>query len=206
MANKSRVLLLSSDHYLTASLIYVMTDIADVHAMHKPPPSKIMRYILLQHYDAILVDKRHERIDEITCVIKSGHIDTLSNLVLLSFSHENNLFQRNLFNKNIDMSLPLEVVCCELEELFKTAISDLCRNKFNLSNRSKTLSLREKAVMDFLISGRTIYDAVILFNCSSKTIHAHKYNALKKLGFKNIRDYLIFKNVVHLMMENNIIG
>lgn len=205
MFNKSRVLLLSSDHYLTSSLIYVMTDIADVHAMHKPPPSKIMRYVLLQHYDAILVDKRYERIDEITCIIKSGHIDTLSNLVLLSFSQENNTFQQKLFNKNIDMSLPFEVVCCELEELIKTVISDLCINTFNLNNRSKPLSLREKTVMNFLISGRTIYDAVILFNCSSKTIHAHKYNALKKLGFKNIRDYLIFKNVVNLMMENKII-
>ncbi|MBC3381671.1 hypothetical protein H8I69_21385 [Serratia fonticola] len=203
MINKACVLLLSSDHYLASSLIYAMTDIAEVHFMHKAPPSKIMTYILSQYYDVIFVDKRFERIDEIICIIKSGHIDTLSSLVLFSFSQNNNLFQQSLFNKNIDMSLPFDVVCYELANFIKKVISEHDRKPFKLQVRWRILSLREKAVMDFLTSGRTIYDAAKSFNCSTKTIHTHKYNALKKLGFKNIRDYLIFKNIVNFMMESN---
>ncbi|EIA0308089.1 hypothetical protein K6068_004825, partial [Escherichia coli] len=45
-----------------------------------------------------------------------------------------------------------------------------------------------------LISGKKIITIAKDFNCSTKTVYAHKYHILEKLGFSSINHLILFLN------------
>lgn len=52
-------------------------------------------------------------------------------------------------------------------------------------SRTRTLTSREREVLKLLVEGRTVRSAAAVLGLSSKTVDAHKFNLMRKLGIHN---------------------
>ncbi len=70
-----------------------------------------------------------------------------------------------------------------------------------LSPRQRTLTVRERQVLKLLAEGRTVRSVASILGLSVKTIDAHKFNLMRKLGIHNKAELVMWaiqKNVVKL--------
>ena len=54
-----------------------------------------------------------------------------------------------------------------------------------LAPRKRVLTAREREVLKLLAEGRTVRSAAVVLGLSSKTVDAHKFNLMRKLGIHN---------------------
>jgi DNA-binding NarL/FixJ family response regulator len=54
-----------------------------------------------------------------------------------------------------------------------------------LAPRKRVLTAREREVLKLLAEGRTVRSAAVILGLSSKTVDAHKFNLMRKLGIHN---------------------
>jgi two-component system, NarL family, response regulator NreC len=62
---------------------------------------------------------------------------------------------------------------------------ELTRPRENLHSRKRPLTAREREVLKLLAEGRTVRAAATVLGVSSKTVDAHKFNLMRKLGIHN---------------------
>lgn len=62
------------------------------------------------------------------------------------------------------------------------------------SNDNKILTLRERAVLSYIINGRSAKSASVNMGLSLKTIYAHRNSALKKIGRWNFSKLILFRD------------
>jgi DNA-binding NarL/FixJ family response regulator len=55
----------------------------------------------------------------------------------------------------------------------------------DLSSRRRVLTAREHEVLKLLAEGRTVRSAASILGVSVKTVDAHKFNLMRKLGIHN---------------------
>lgn len=67
-------------------------------------------------------------------------------------------------------------------------------NNMKGSHNIKKLTAKECGILSSLISGKKIITIAKDFNCSTKTVYAHKYHILEKLGFSSINHLILFLN------------
>lgn len=68
-------------------------------------------------------------------------------------------------------------------------------------SRSRTLTPREREVLKLLAEGRTVRSVAVLLGLSVKTVDAHKFNLMRKLGVHNKAELVMWairKRVVQL--------
>jgi DNA-binding NarL/FixJ family response regulator len=67
--------------------------------------------------------------------------------------------------------------------------------------RKRVLTAREREVMKLLAEGRTVRSAADILGLSAKTVDAHKFNLMRKLGIHNKAELVMWaiqKRVVKL--------
>ena len=67
--------------------------------------------------------------------------------------------------------------------------------------RKRVLTAREREVLKLLAEGRTVRSAAVVLGLSSKTVDAHKFNLMRKLGIHNKAELVMWaiqKRVVKL--------
>jgi two-component system response regulator NreC len=62
---------------------------------------------------------------------------------------------------------------------------DLQRSKETAFPPERTLTVREREVLKLLAEGKTVRAAAMILGLSSKTVDAHKFNLMRKLGIHN---------------------
>ena len=71
----------------------------------------------------------------------------------------------------------------------------------DLSPRKRVLTAREREVLKLLAEGRTVRSAADVLGVSMKTVDAHKFNLMRKLGIHNKAELVMWaiqKRVVKL--------
>ena len=71
--------------------------------------------------------------------------------------------------------------------------------------RPRTLTAREQEVLKLLAEGRTVRSAADILGLSAKTVDAHKFNLMRKLGVHNKAELVMWaiqKRVVKLPASN----
>jgi DNA-binding NarL/FixJ family response regulator len=71
----------------------------------------------------------------------------------------------------------------------------------NLLPRKRVLTSREREVLKLLAEGRTVRSAADVLGLSMKTVDAHKFNLMRKLGIHNKAELVMWaiqKRVVKL--------
>jgi DNA-binding NarL/FixJ family response regulator len=68
-----------------------------------------------------------------------------------------------------------------------------------MMSAERVLTAREREVLKLLAEGKTVRAAAIALGLSSKTVDAHKFNLMRKLGIHNKAELVMWaiqKNVV----------
>ncbi|MGP1192553.1 helix-turn-helix transcriptional regulator [Serratia sp. CY54039] len=95
------------------------------------------------------------------------------------------------------------IFCCAIDlrlnvdELTEKIISLSRREwggEFNMDVDDRRITKNEEAIMTLFLSGFDAKKIALEEGRSIKTIYSHRRNALTKLGFKNINEYIIYKN------------
>ena len=95
------------------------------------------------------------------------------------------------------------IFCCAIDlrlnvdELTEKIISLSRREwggEFNIDVDDRRITKNEEAIMTLFLSGFDAKKIALEEGRSIKTIYSHRRNALTKLGFKNINEYIIYKN------------
>jgi DNA-binding NarL/FixJ family response regulator len=63
-----------------------------------------------------------------------------------------------------------------------------------MRNKLNTLSERQLEIIEFLKKGLSSKEIAAILYISVKTVEVHRYNILKKLGFKNTASVIDFYN------------
>ena len=78
---------------------------------------------------------------------------------------------------------------------------DMQRSHETLLPQERALTAREREVLKLLAEGKTVRVAAIMLGVSSKTVDAHKFNLMRKLGIHNKAELVMWaiqKRVVKL--------
>ena len=70
-----------------------------------------------------------------------------------------------------------------------------------MASRKRTLTAREREVLKLLAEGRTVRSVAAILGLSVKTVDAHKFNLMRKLGIHNKAELVMWaiqKKVVKL--------
>lgn len=81
---------------------------------------------------------------------------------------------------------PKEIIAQESRTNFPEAhaAEDVCRKSGPLQ-QEPALTAREREVLKLLAEGKTVRTAAAALGLSSKTVDAHKFNLMRKLGIHN---------------------
>jgi DNA-binding CsgD family transcriptional regulator len=74
-----------------------------------------------------------------------------------------------------------------------------------LHPRKRILTIREREVLKLLAEGRTVRTAAVILGLSSKTVDAHKFNLMRKLGIHNKAELVMWaiqKRVVKVPLNS----
>ena len=72
-------------------------------------------------------------------------------------------------------------------------------NRENPETGESSISLREKEILQLLAEGKSNKDISDLLNLSIKTVETHRSNIMRKLGFHNITDLVLYAVRNHLI-------
>ncbi|MDD4312615.1 MAG: response regulator transcription factor [Eubacteriales bacterium] len=73
------------------------------------------------------------------------------------------------------------------------------KNRENADPAENTVSTREKEILQLLAEGKSNKDISDLLNLSIKTVETHRANIMRKLGFHNITDLVLYAVRNHLI-------
>ena len=73
------------------------------------------------------------------------------------------------------------------------------KNRESAEAGENTISSREKEILQLLAEGKSNKDISDLLNLSIKTVETHRSNIMRKLGFKNITDLVLYAVRNHII-------
>jgi DNA-binding NarL/FixJ family response regulator len=140
-------------------------------------------------------------------VITDAHIfecapDQIERLILREFSHSKVLFltahESDTVRENQVDGASRQTSADELVEMVRRTdatptagvreVPERRRGEWlpqELAPRKRVLTAREREVLKLLAEGRTVRSAAVVLGLSSKTVDAHKFNLMRKLGIHN---------------------
>ncbi|MBH2547595.1 helix-turn-helix domain-containing protein [Serratia marcescens] len=190
---KTRTMLLTDDSYLRIGLGYLLGDVTEVM------PASVYSGInlLLKNCEApcdyLIIDE-----SAVQGVLNHYLIKNYSgslrerNIIYLS---RNRVPSKTGCYKKISMSLTIK----DLKSYFSSFIQEVplpigsSMGQGSLLHRRK-LSNKETEILFSLVNGIEPYQIAQSSGCSVKTVYAHKYNLLDKLGFKSLKHLVLFLN------------
>ncbi|MBH2517410.1 response regulator transcription factor [Serratia ureilytica] len=177
------------------------------HNLHYADCEKLMSYNLYQsNFDEIIISvysyKQLAVIDKIlSCkndmklvvIVYDERSQMLKLLLSLGVrfivSHYDSMSRLNnaIKNKNLDCFITPRFYCT-IKKFEQDYVLDL---KNSLVTGKPILTKRERRIIISLLSGYSTWDLSKKFNCSIKTVSAHKINALKKLRERSINKFFL---------------
>ncbi len=84
-----------------------------------------------------------------------------------------------------------------ITELVVNGFIQDCRNKIN--SETEVMSTREREILQLLAEGATNKDISLTLKLSVKTVETHRANIMRKMGFKNIADLVLYAVRNHII-------
>lgn len=190
---KTRTILLTDDSYLRIGLGYLLGDVTEVM------PASVYSGInlLLKNRevpcDYLIIDE--SAIQEVlNHYLIKNHSASLREMDIIYLSRSR--FPSNTgYYKNISISLTTKDLKSYFLSVIKKAPHPIgsSMGQGSLLHRRK-LSNKETEILFSLVNGIKPYQIAQSSGCSVKTVYAHKYNLLDKLGFKSLKHLVLFLN------------
>ena len=201
---KTRTMLLTDDSYLRIGLGYLLGDVTEVMPASVYSGINLLLKNCEAPYDYLIIDESAVQGVLNHYLIKnySGSLRE-SDIIYLS---RNRVPSKTGCYKRISISLTIE----DLKSYFSSFIKEVplpinsSAGQGSLPH-SRKLSNKEAEVLFYLVNGIEPYQIAQSSGCSVKTVYAHKYNLLDKLGFKSLKHLVLFLNELRRFKNERLI-
>lgn len=190
---KTRTMLLTDDYYLRIGLGRLLGDITDVIPANVYSGINLLLKSGEPPCDYLIVDERSVQ-GALNYYLLKNYSGSLRERNIIYLSRNRIPTKTGCYKK-----IPISLTTKDLRLYFSSFIQEapLSVGYYmgeSPSRHRKKLSNKETEILFSLVNGVEPYQIAKLSGCSVKTVYAHKYNLLDKLGFKSLKHLVLFLN------------
>lgn len=190
---KTRTILLTDDSYLRIGMSQLLGDMTDIIPVTMYSGINLLLESGEELCDYFIIDESAVQ-GVLNHYLLKNRVGGSENRNIIYLSRNRAPFRSGYYKK-----IPISLTIKDLRSYFSSFIQETPPPEKNYMRERvfmyrRKLTKKESEILIYLVNEVAPYKIAQFLDCSVKTVYAHKYNLLEKLGFKSLKHLVLFLN------------